>query len=166
MEFVGRVQKDGSLDFGLRNNEAFRHWRKNNVGALLKITPVLPESDKQRRFLEGAVIPLVTYYQEGMDHRNADDCRRVREWLKAEFNGQIVHLSTPEGIINGHRIAKSTKGREALNAFLEKVVEWLQDNYSPPLEALDPAHFKLWRDTVMDGPTNYIDWLIERRILN
>ena len=47
-----------------------------------------------------------------------------------------------------HRIAKSTKGREALQPFLERVIEWLQENYAPPAEALDPEQFKAWRDTV------------------
>jgi hypothetical protein len=41
----------------------------------------------------------------------------VREWLKAEFNGELVVIDDKV-----HRIGKSTKGREALNAFLERVI--------------------------------------------
>jgi hypothetical protein len=160
MEFVARVLKDGGLDLGQRNRALFHQWTKANPGALCKITPVLPESNKQRRFLEGAVIPLVTFYQDGLNHRDAGDCAKVREWLKLEFNAESVNVA---GEV--HKIPKSTRGREALNKFLEAVVEWLQDNYAPRTEALDPASFKLWRDTVMDGPDNYIDWLVSTGVL-
>jgi hypothetical protein len=30
---------------------------------------------------------------------------------------------------------------------------------------IDPAKFKIWRDTVMDGPDNYIDWLVMKGLL-
>jgi hypothetical protein len=147
MEFVCRISRDGGMDFGERNRVYFKSYLKAHV--LLKITPVLPESNKQRRYLEGAVIPLVTYYQEGMDHRNADDRASVREWLKLEFNWQTVRVAG-----EAHKIAKSTRGREVLNQFVEDVVGWLQDNYAPPAQALEPASFKQWRDTVMEGPDN------------
>jgi hypothetical protein len=160
MEFVFRVSKDGGMDFGERNRVYFKQYLASNAGALCKITPVLPESNKQRRFLEGAIIPLVTYYQDGLNHRDAADRAKVREWLKLEFNAESVNVA---GEV--HKIPKSTRGREALNKFLEAVVEWLQDNYAPPVEALDPASFKLWRDTVMDGPDNYIDWLVSTGVL-
>jgi hypothetical protein len=52
----------------------------------------MPESNKQRRYLEGAIISLITFYQEGMDHRNADDRASVREQLKLEFNGAMVFV--------------------------------------------------------------------------
>src|ERR1700722_11773331 len=85
MEFICRISRDGGMDFGERNRVYFKSYLKAHPGVLLKITPVLPESDKQRRYLEGAVVPLATYYQEGMDHRNADDRASVREWLKLEL---------------------------------------------------------------------------------
>lgn len=160
MEFTFRVTKDGGMDFGERGRVYFKQYLASNPGALCKIVPLLPESNKQRRFLEGAVIPLVTFYQEGMDHRNSDDCATVREWLKLEFNAESVRIAGKY-----QKIPKSTRGRGALNAFLEQVVEWVQDSYGPPAEALDPAGFKLWRDTVMDGPDNYIDWLALQGIL-
>lgn len=162
MEFIGRIQKDGDIDFGERNGAIFRKMLRDNPGMLLKITQVLPESDKQRRFLEGAVIPLATFHQEGLDYRNPDDCRKVREWLKEEFNSELV-------VVGGraHRIAKSTKGREALQPFLERVVTWLIENYAPPSEALDPDAYKHWRDTVFPtgGPDTYIDYLLTCGIL-
>ena len=58
-----------------------------------------------------------------------------------------------------HRIGKSTKGREALNAFLERVIGWLIDNYAPPAEALDAEKLKVWRDTIF--PTSVEDYYID-----
>ena len=40
-----------------------------------------------------------------------------------------------------------------------------QDNYAPPAQAMEPASFKQWRDTVMDGPDNFIDWLVAEGVL-
>ena len=122
--------------------------------------PVLPESNKQRRYFEGAIVPLIAWYQEGLDHRNSDDLASVREWLKVEFNGETIQLGGKP-----IKVGKSTKGRETLNRFLEDVVAWLQDNYAPPAQALEPASFKEWRDTVMAGPDNYIDYLAAKGIL-
>src|SRR5258708_5210060 len=113
MEFLARVTSDHHLELGQRNRAIFYEYLKAHPGMVLKITPVLPESGKQRRFFEGAVVPLVTYYQEGMDHRSHEDCARVREWLKMEFNADYVNI---EGQV--HRIAKSTRGRDALQPFL------------------------------------------------
>jgi len=162
MKLLCRITKDGGLDFGERNRAVFKQYLRDNPGQVLKIAPALPESGKQRRFLEGAVVPLVAFYQEGMNHNDLDDLRRVREWLKDEFNGELV-------IIGGkaHRIGKSTKGREALQAFLERVMDWLMENYQPPPEALDPERFKVWRDTIYPygGPDNFIDYLAELNIL-
>ncbi|MFN3658160.1 MAG: hypothetical protein ACK4UO_12965 [Pseudolabrys sp.] len=147
---------------GERNRAIFVDLLRKNPGILIKITTVLPESQKQRAYLEGAVIPLVTFYQEGLDHQSSDDCTKVREWLKLEFNGQLLELNGKSRIV-----ARSTKGREALNAFLERVVEWLQENYAPPAEALDPEAYKRWRDTeMMTGETtDYIDHLVETGVL-
>ncbi|OJY74671.1 MAG: hypothetical protein BGP12_06875 [Rhodospirillales bacterium 70-18] len=162
MEFLGRIKPGGGLDFGERNSVIFKRYLVENPGIVLRITPVLPESAKQRRYLEGAVIPLITYYQDGMDHHSADDRQRVREWLKQEFNSETV-------IIGGEvrRVPKSTKGRDALQPFLERVMDWLTENYQPPAEALDPKGFKVWQDTVFPngGPDSYIDWLRETRAL-
>ena len=60
MEFIFRASRDAGMDFGERNRALFEQYLKANPGVLCKITPVLPESNKQRRYLEGAIIPLVT----------------------------------------------------------------------------------------------------------
>ena len=163
-EFLGRITPDGGLNFGERNGVIFKRYLADNPGIVLRITPVLPESGKQRRYLEGAIIPLVTYYQEGMDHHSSDDRAKVREWLKTEFNCELINIG---GKV--HAVPQSTKGREALNRFLEQVVDWLVENYQPPAEALDPERYKVWDQTIRSfesGPDNYIDYLVETHILS
>jgi hypothetical protein len=155
MEFICRPDGDG-LNLGERNTALFLAFVRKNPRVPWKLTPVLPESAKQRRWFEGGVVPLVAYYAENLDHRNPDDLRQVREWLKAEFNSEYVVVAS-----KSHLVPKSTKGRDALQPFLERVVAWLVENYQPPQEALDPASFKVWQDTVFPsgGPDNYIDYL-------
>ena len=65
------------------------------------------------------------------------------------------------------RVGKTTKGRPVLNLFVERVIDWLTENYAPPQEALDPEKYKNWRDTIFPfgGPANYIDYLVEIRVL-
>lgn len=161
MTFTALVQ-NGQMKLSPYEGAKFRMFMKENEGARLTIAPVLPESNKLRRYLEGAVIPLVAFYQEGMDHRNGEDCRRVREWLKAEFNGEMVSIAGKVRLV-----AKTTKGRESLNPFVDRVIEWLVENYRPPMEALDPEKYKYWKDTLYPygGPPNYIDYLVETRLL-
>ena len=80
---------------------------------------------------------LLAYYQEGMSHRDPDDRARVREWLKEEHPGELVAIG---GVVL--KIGKSTKGREALTAFLERVMDWLIENYAPPQKAIDRETYK------------------------
>lgn len=161
MTFTALVQ-NGQMKLSPYEGAKFRMFMKDNEGARLKIEPILPESNKLRRYFEGAVIPLVAFYQEGMNHKSGEDCRRVREWLKAEFNGEMV-------VIGGkvRQVARSTKGRQSLNPFVEHVVTWLIENYCPPNEALDPEKYKYWHDAIYShgGPPNYLDYLIETRVL-
>jgi hypothetical protein len=50
--------------------------------------------------------------------------------------------------MKSQKIGESTKGRAALQPFLERVVTWLVENYDPPQAALDPEQYKKWRDTI------------------
>jgi len=157
MEFICRPSGQ-SLNLGQRNTAMFLDYIKKNPDAPWKLEALITESKRQRGFFEGALVPLVAFYQEGMDHRNQEDLRRVREWLKIEF--------TSEGVMLGgklQRVAKSSKGSYALRLLVERTVEWLQENYQPPVEALNGESFKHWRDTVFPygGPGNYIDYLVE-----
>lgn len=122
----------------------------------LRIEPLLPESKKQRGFFEGGVVPLICFYQEGMDHHSSDDIQQVREWLKIEFNSEMV-------VINGkaNKVGKSTK-RELNKGFLEAVIDWMTDQ-GYQTELLNPKEYKYWRDKIfpVGGVDNYIDYLLE-----
>ena len=150
---------DGKQNMGseyLRNKYA--DDLAKNPGARYKIERITPESRKQRGFFEGAVVPLVTYFQDRMDYKKSDDNRVVREWLKLEFNGDLKS-------INGktHRIAKSTKG-ELNNGILDKIIDWVEENYGiDRMEVLNPDRYQRWIDEIFsftDGPDHYIDYLV------
>lgn len=154
MQFHGQYKADG-FDFGDGRERLLKHC-KFNVGKRFILSDFLPESNKQRRFFEGAVIPMITYYQEGMDHRNSDDCRRVHEWVKMEFCPEIV-------VIKGKtvKVPGSTKGK--LQEFLvEKVLDWMSEN-GYKVELLVPDDYKHWKDIIYSsgGADNYIDYLRE-----
>lgn len=156
--FKGRFSKDGK---GLIFSDFFRskmlEYMRKNPGQPFEISPILAESTKQRGWFEAALCPLVAFYQEGMDHRNYKDIKKVREWLKIEFNSEMVNIL---GRVN--KVAKSTKN-ELNNGFLERVVGYLQENFSPPIEALDPKCYKHWHDSIFPygGPDNYIEYLLK-----
>ena len=65
-----------------------------------------------RGFLEGGIILLVAYYQEGMHHRDPHDRENVRNWLKEEFNGELITIA---GAVR--KIGKSAKGAEGAHRF-------------------------------------------------
>jgi hypothetical protein len=160
-KFYGVFRLDGGLDFGSYTKMNLKKFIKENPNMRFELKPLLPESSKQRGWFEAGLVPLITFYQENMDHREGKDLKRVREWLKIEFNGDLIAIGGKT-----HRIAKSTQNK--LNSgFLERVVDWLVENYTPPVEVLDPEKFKHWRDTVFPygGPDNYIDYLLEINIL-
>jgi hypothetical protein len=89
MDFECRGTAAGTLDFGPYNRGKFMQFLKEHPGIRLKITAELPESGRLRRYYEGAVVPLIIFYQEGLDHRDGEHRRKVREWLKQEFNGAL-----------------------------------------------------------------------------
>jgi hypothetical protein len=136
MEFVFRVSRDGGMDFGERNRVYFKQYLAAHPGVLCKITPVLPESNKQRRFYHGAVLPLWAYL-DGKDYRSSEVLADLHEIAKYEFNGHEV-------IVEGRKmnVGRSTKGKE-LAPYLERVIEHLVDNYGiDPTEVLDPKQYK------------------------
>ncbi len=159
MKLIGTFNEKG-ISFGEHNAAKLRQYAKEHQGQKFTLEAIKPESRKQRGFLEGGLIPLIAYYQEGMNHEDSEDCRKVRDWLKLEFNGELVP-------INGkvQKVAKSTKGE--LNRFTERVVEWVEENYAPPREALDTSKYKIWKATVWPygGPETWIGYLQSINIL-
>jgi hypothetical protein len=155
MNFLAKIN-GGVINLGSDYNRArFKDFVKKNEGMRLEINPLLPESKKQRGFLEGAIFTMIAYYQEGLDYRNSEDVRKVRDWCKCEFNGEFL-------VIKGksQKVAKSTKGM--LNDFLERVMDWMTDQ-GYQTELLDPKEYKKWRDTIFPfgGPDNFLEYLEE-----
>lgn len=163
MEFQCRGTAEGVAEFSPYERARFKAFLRENPGIRLTITPDLPESGRLRRYFEGALVPLICFYSENLDHRNSEDRRKVREWLKLEFNSDLVDVG---GTV--HKVAKTTKGRPVLNEFVERVVDWLNENYAPPAEAMDPEKYKYWRDVLYakpGTPDTYIDYLVETGVL-
>src|SRR5690348_8553816 len=94
------------ISFSPRTKAEFKQYVLENGPIRLTIAHDRPESGKMRRWYEGGLVSLITYYQEGMDHRNPEHRRKVREWLKAEFNGEVIELNG-----QARTVARSTSGR-------------------------------------------------------
>ena len=164
MNFHAISGPNGKLSLGSEFNAArFRDYLKKNIGMRFLIEPLLPESNDQRRYFEGGVINLLTFYQENMDHRNSQDRKQVREWILTEFNGETVTIGG-----KSNRIAKTSKGQ--LNkGLLEKIVDWMIENYGQDvIKALEPNRYKHWRDCVYmnGGIDNYIDYLLDTKVIS
>lgn len=160
--FKGRFSKDGKgFVFSDFYKKKLVWYMRHNPNQPFELKPILIESKKQRGWFEGGICPLFAFYQNGLDHHESADVRKVREWLKVEFNSEIVALG---GI--AHKVPKSTKN-ELNSGFLERVVDYMVENYAPPQEALDPKKYKHWHDSVFPygGPDNYIDYLLELKII-
>lgn len=158
--FLARAHRDGKLILSDYNRMRMRDWCKKNHGRLIKISAKHVESPEQRRWFEGGLIPFIAYHQDNMDHHSSDDLHRVREWLKLEFNADIVVLGGKT-----HTIAQSTKG--ALNeGIIENILAWCEDQ-GMKTELLDPNIYKKWRDSIrpFGGPENFIDYLVKLKKL-
>lgn len=160
-KFIGRFSVDGGLQFGEYTKAHLKEYAKNNPNLPFELKPIIPESSNQRRFFEGAICPLVTFYQENMDYRQTNDVNKIREWLKMEFNGELVVIANKT-----HKVAKSTSNILNLG-FIERIIDWLEHNYSINNEVLNPEKYKYWKDVVYPygGPDNYIDYLKEIKLL-
>jgi hypothetical protein len=158
--FLAKATKDGGFDLGSEYNRLrLRTFLKENAGIRMKIQPVHIESEKQRNFFEGAVIPMITYFQEGADHRNSQDCYKIREWVKQEFNSEQV-------VVNGKVKTIGASTSDKLKELLEKTIDWM-DEQGYPIELLNPEDYKYWKDVIYSngGADNYIDFLVETKKL-
>ena len=155
--------KEGGIDLGSDFARAkFKQFLKDNNGMRLEIRPMVPESKKMRGYFEGCLVALATFYDHHLDWKNSEDQKRMRETIKAHFNPDYINFG---GKVE--KIAKSTAGREALKKVTEDTLDWLKENYSPPDEAINPEHYKKWRDTVFPhgGPPTYLEYLLELGII-
>ena len=54
----------------------------------------------------------------------------MREWLKLEFNGELIWIKEVKGSKTAaHMIGRSTKGRDVLQPFMEQVLVWLMGTF-------------------------------------
>jgi hypothetical protein len=152
--FICRADKDGKLIFSDYNRLRFKEWLKTNHGRLLVIKPKHLESKKQRGWFEASLIPFITYYQENLDYHNPKHLEMVRQWLKIEFNADLINIG---GKV--HKIAKSTSG-ELNEGLIERILAWAEEQ-GYDTSVLDIKMYKNWRDTIYPygGPDNYIDYL-------
>ena len=150
------LAKNGGLDVGSEFNRArLKDFLKQNEGARLRISLDTPESKNLRGYLEGALIPMIAFYQEGHNHRDRASLAMVREWLRLEFNSDMCVVAG-----KAKRVATSTKGREELRKFTDRVIDWMEENgYDIP----NPDEYKKWRDSIKPytAHENFIDYLIE-----
>lgn len=158
--FICRADKDGKLNFSDYNRLRFKEWLKTNHGRLLVVKPKQIESKKQRGWFEAGLIPFITFYQENLDYRRAEDLESVRNWLKIEFNSDFLEIG---GKL--HKIAKSTSG-ELSEGLIERILAWAEEQ-GYQTEVLDPNIYKNWRDKIYPygGPENFIDYLLEVKLL-
>lgn len=139
----------------------WNRFKKFHKGAKLQIEEIVPESIKQRAFFEGAVIPLITYFQEGMSHRDSHDIKKVHNWIRDEF--------CPETFLLGKTLVtqgSTTYGKLEKEKVVERVMDWIADNYGvDPYILLNSEEYKHWRDVIFPhdfgGPDNYIDYLVK-----
>jgi hypothetical protein len=152
--FVFKATPDGGLDAGSDYNKArFKEWLKKHAGLRVRIELDEPESNKLRRYFEGAVVPEVCQHWEWCDPSKPDDLVACRELLKAEFNGRW--LPTPSGGMR--KVALSTKTQKVLRPFVNRVTDWMAEQGMP---VPNPELYKKFRDSAMlaDGG-GYHEWL-------
>ena len=152
------IAQGGRLNMNEHTKKLFIDFLRENEDMRVEIKALTPESGQMRGFFEGGIVPFITFFQEGMNHRDYKDVHKVREWLKTEFNGDIVVLGGKQ-----HHVTKSSKG--VLKEFIERVLDWAGEQ-GYPIELLNPDDYKRWRDEIfptgeIDDPDNYIDFLVK-----
>ena len=84
------IAQGGKMNMNEYTKKLFTDFLRDNEGMRIEIRPLLPESQRMRAYFEGAIVPFITFFQEEMNHRDHKDLHKVREWLKTEFNGDVV----------------------------------------------------------------------------
>lgn len=157
MKILGKA-RNGKLDIGEYNRRLLNDFLKDpeNDGTIIEIKSRTPESRQLRCFLEGAVIPFVTYFQEKMDHRNPKDVEKTRDWLKQEFNSEMVTIGGKSRVVAGSTVGKARD-------FTEKILTWCEEQ-GYPTELLNTEEYKKWSEEIYpwsDGADNYLSYLEE-----
>jgi len=144
------------------NNRLAARKKKGGRG---RIVFDLPESKKQRRFFEGGLVKLATYYQENLNYHDSVDCEIMRDTLIEQCLG--VEIKEVLGVLQKKR--KSSKGSEMLNKVCEHTIDYLVREFGLDRghDVLNPDKYKYWRDKIYpyEGPDNYIDYLLGNGVL-
>jgi hypothetical protein len=155
MKILGKIIK-GRLALSDYNRRTWNDYLKkpDNEGKVICIEDRIPESQEYRKWFEGALIPLITYYQDGLDHNSSEDNKKVRDWILSEFNSEGLNI---KGKI--HLIRKTSKGK--LNELTEKILDWMVEN-GYDTDVLQTEAYKKWRDEVFSFGEceSYIDYLV------
>jgi hypothetical protein len=117
------------------NKKVIADWVKTYKQFTLE--PVVNESYKKRRYLEGAVIPAYCHWQYGIDPRDArkDEARRLL--FKKDFHFEIGE----DRAGNPVKIPTSSKGMAG--QILEVFTRYAEENGCPIPNA---DLYKIWRD--------------------
>lgn len=165
MTFRGNLSSKTVLPFELGdfNYKRIIQYVRENPRCLFEISCVLPESKKQRGYFEGCLVALFVFYNGG-DYKDKTTLEDARHDLKLEFWSELR-----KNYLTGklEKKVKSTKGSFSLNQITERVLEYLVEQYAPPMQAYDPAEYKKWRDVALTNgaPENYLDYLRELNII-
>lgn len=114
-----------------------------------------PESRKQRGYLMGSLIPLLAYL-DGNDHKSSE----ITEWYFEFYKKELTPVAL---IVHGKAqlFGKSTKGSEALNHFIDKLQDYLDEQYGIKRDSqiVNPDEYKLFRDTIYPFTNEYDDFI-------
>jgi hypothetical protein len=117
-----------------------------------EVKPVMSDTKKGRRYLEGAVIPAYCKWQYDIDprQRGCDEARRTL--FKRDFNYEVVANRAGEPV----RIPLSSQGK--VKELTDKYTAWAMENGAP---VPNPDLYKLYRDKWSQDPRFdcYHDWL-------
>ncbi len=123
------------------NKLVFKDWLKKY--GEFSISPIINESNRKRRFLEGAIVPAYCEWQYGISARDLGKDEQRRFLFKRDFNYEIVKTRGGSPV----RTPKSSLG--IASELVDKYVEWATENGAPI-----PNHdlYKKWRDQYRNDP--------------
>ena len=136
--------------------------KDNNAPIRAYIETLTPESRQQRKYLMGGLIPLLVYL-DGNDYKDNKVCEYYFEHYKKEFSPEVLKIG---GKVQ--TFGKSTKGSKALNSFIEKLQEYLNEQHGLEYDSktISPDFYKEFRDTIYPFDRtyeDYIDYLIKTK---
>ena len=106
----------------------------------------------------GGLLKLLVYL-DGNDYRDSDVCEYYFEHYKKEFYPEVLTIKGKVEVFG-----KSTKGSAGLNRFIERLQEFLNENYGISYDnlSMSPDEYKKFRDEIyMFGKyTDFIEYCV------